>query len=135
MKHIRNWKIYKADVNLTTALEVLKNQKVIGHDAPIAIRFRDHGKIIESYESNLTFNINECTNPLWEILIPDTDEEAKNKKMKKLLMESNYSGLKHQKIENMTNSEIWDYIEDHLTDDQKYRMMLYFFDNKIYKKN
>ena len=27
MKHIRNWKIYKADVNLTTALEVFKRSE------------------------------------------------------------------------------------------------------------
>ena len=67
------------------------------------------------------------------ILIPDTDEEIKCEKIRQMVKDSNCSGLNHNKIDNLTIPEIFEWITDHLDNDQKYKVLLAFYDQKIYK--
>jgi hypothetical protein len=69
------------------------------------------------------------------VFIPDNDEEEKNEKIRNYLKGTNCTGLKHQKIDNMTIEEIWEHISNTMDKDKKYRMLLYYFENNIYKKN
>ena len=133
-KKVRNWKVVWDSYGLKSAIEILESQKSVKYDGPFAIR---HGRRFitpEDYRSDITFNLDEI-NGLWEILIPDNDQEEKNEKIRNLVKNSNCSGLTHAKIDNMTIDEIWKTISDSLTTDKKYRMLLLYYNNKIYKDN
>ena len=135
MKHIRNWKIYQSNVELKVALQILRDGKTIGGQSPVAIQHNKTGKFVEChqiYGYDLAFKPDEIDNN-WLVLVPDTDEEAKNEKIRNLMKDSCASGLKHEKIDNMTIDEIWQHISTHMDKDQKYRMLLDYYDKKIFK--
>ena len=131
MKHIRNWKVYRDYVSLSEALEILKKGTINGLH-PVCIQHAKTHKHIEKYEESLSFSPKELSNE-WYILVPDNDEEEKNEKIRTLMKESFCSGLKNDKIDNMTIDEIFEHIFNRLGKDQKYRMLKYYFENKIYK--
>ena len=131
MKRIRNWKII-ADCDLYTALKCVKEQKYPGYIGPFAIR--SCRKQYEGVEWNESFTIDEIEKK-WSILVPDNDEEAKNNKVRKLVKDSNCSGLSYDKIDNMTIKELWKHIESHLDADKMYRMLLLYYKEKVYKDN
>lgn len=135
MKHIRNWKIVATDVTFTDAIKILREQKYKLHIGPFMIKSAVTRRTIENYNPNEHFTLPEIEGT-FVILVPDTDEENKNNKIREYLKNTNISGLKHEKIDNMTTKEIWDYINAYLLkDDQRYRMLLYYFDNKIYSSH
>ena len=119
---------------LKSAIEILLSQKSVKYDGPFAIRRGRRFITIEDYRPDISFNLDEI-NGTWEILIPDNDQEEKNEKIRNLVKNSNCSGLTHAKIDNMTIDEIWKTISDSLTTDKKYRMLLLYYNNKIYKDN
>lgn len=133
MKKIRNWKVYQSGVSLKNALEMLKDGKTIGGQSPIAIKNSNTGKFIDAFSyGDISFTPNEI-NDDWLILVPDNDEEQKNEKIRKMMKESNCSGYNYDKIDNMTISDIWRNIAYNLDNNQMYRMLLYFYENKIFK--
>lgn len=133
-KKIRNWKVVWDSYGLKSAIEILLSQKSVKYDGPFAIRRGRRFITIEDYRPDISFNLDEI-NGTWEILIPDNDQEEKNEKIRNLVKNSNCSGLTHAKIDNMTIDEIWKTISDSLTTDKKYRMLLLYYNNKIYKDN
>ena len=133
MKKIRNWKVYQSGVSLKNALEMLKDGKTIGGQSPIAIKNSNTGKFIDTFSyGDISFTPNEIHDD-WLILVPDNDEEQKNEKIRKMMKESNCSGCNYDKIDNMTISDIWRHIAYNLDNNQMYRMLLYFYENKIFK--
>lgn len=135
MKRIKNWKLYKDKVELNTALNVLREGKTIGGHSPVAIQHENTGKFIEQdkvYDRDLSFKTDELDNK-WMILVPDDDKEQKNEKLRKLVKDSNCSGLNYDKIDNMTIHEIFRHIVTHVNEDQEYRWLLAFYKNEIYK--
>lgn len=135
MKHIKNWKVFASNIELQTALNILREGKTIGGHSPVAIQHANTGKFIEQdkvYDRDLSFKTDELDNK-WMILIPDDDKEQKNEKLRKLVKDSNCSGLNYDKIDNMTIHEIFRHIVTHINEDQEYRWLLAFYKNEIYK--
>ena len=136
MKKIRNWKVIKDNLDFLSASNMYKNQAINGtlYDY-IAIRIGHRiftpDEIIK-FESE-TFYPKEILSNDWVALIPDTDEECKNEKIRRLMKDSCCSRLKNDKIDNMTIPQIWEWVSDHLDKDQMYRMLLAYYDQKIYK--
>ena len=132
MKRIRNWKpiIEMADIHF--ALKTLRTQKVEGYTGPFAIKCGNRFISPEDTKIDMHFKLEEIDG-LWKILIPDNDEEQKNEKIRELMKASNCSGYNYNKIDNMTIDEIWKSVSDSLSRDKKYRLLLLYYNNKIYK--
>ena len=134
-KKIRHWKVIKSGLSYSEAMQMFNAQAVEGrlYDN-LSVRIGDRhfikGEVNPTtqqyYPSELIYNN-------WEVLVPDTDEEAKCDKIRQLVKDSNCSGLNHNKIDNLTIPELFEWIVEHLDDDQKYRLLLAFYDQKIYK--
>lgn len=135
MKHIRNWKSVATEVKFSDAINVLREQRFRLFAGPVMVKSNASKRSFETYDPKASFTLPEIEGT-FVILIPDTDEENKNNKIREYLKNTNISGLKHEKIDNMTTNEIWDYINQYLLkDEQKYRMLLYYFENKIYSNH
>ena len=138
---IRNWKEIKSNVDIKTALDAFYNkicyeQKYYAKE--IAIKNTDTGKFLSSDNVNILkvqFTTLEITNNHWSILIPDNDEEQKNFKIRQLVKNSNWSGLKWDKIDCMTVNELFDHCMNHMSDEQKYKIMKEFFENRWFMKS
>jgi len=137
MKTIRNWTVAKSNLDFQTAINMLKARAIQGtlYDN-IAIRLRDKMFIsrVNDNIANEKFYPREILSNEWEVLIPDTDEEAKNNKVRKMMKESTCSGLTNDKIDNMTIKEIWEYLCSKMSKDQMYRMIKLYYSEKIYKE-
>lgn len=131
-KKIRNWKVIADKIDITDALKILMNQKYENYTGPFAIQ--SYCKQYDTWGFDMGFTVNEAIKP-WKILVPDTDEEEKNEKVRQMVKDSNSSSLTHAKIDNMTIREIWNHIADRLSDDQVYKMIKLYYSEKIYKKN
>ena len=138
---IRNWKEIKSNVDIKTALDAFYNKICDKQNyEEIAIKNTDTGKFLKSDNVNLNilkvqFTTFEITNDHWSILIPDNDEEQKNFKIRQLVKNSNWSGLKWDKIDCMTVNELFDHCMNHMSDEQKYKIMKEFFENGWFMKS
>jgi len=133
MGKIRNWKILLENVSLETAVTALEQQRINLVSGPIAIQNSKTWSFYEKFDSStIRFKPSEIGNT-WMILVPDTDAEEKNAKVREWVKESNCSGYNYNKIDNMTIKEIWEMVSNKLNEDQQYRMLKYFYENKIYK--
>ena len=138
---IRNWKEIKSNVDIKTALDAFYNKICDKQNyEEIAIKNTDTGKFLSSDNVNLNilkvqFTTFEITNDHWLILIPDNDEEQKNFKIRQLVKNSNWSGLKWDKIDCMTVNELFDHCMNHMSDEQKYKIMKEFFENGWFMKS
>ena len=138
---IRNWKEIKSNVDIKTALDAFYN-KIYQEQKyeDIAIKNTDTGKFLSSDNVNLNilkvqFTTFEITNDHWSILIPNNDEEQKNFKIRQLVKSSNWSGLKWDKIDCMTVNELFDHCMKNMSDEQKYKIMKEFFENRWFMKS
>ena len=138
---IRNWKEIKSNVDIKTALDAFYNKICDKQNyEEIAIKNTATGKFLKSDNVNLNilkvqFTTFEITNDHWSILIPDNDEEQKNFKIRQLVKNSNWSGLKWDKIDCMTVNELFDHCMNHMSDEQKYKIMKEFFENGWFMKS
>ena len=138
---IRNWKEIKSNVDIKTALDAFYNKICDKQNyEEIAIKNTDTGKFLKSDNVNLNilkvqFTTFEITNDHWSILIPDNNEEQKNFKIRQLVKNSNWSGLKWDKIDCMTVNELFDHCMNHMSDEQKYKIMKEFFENGWFMKS
>lgn len=133
-KKIRHWKVIKSGLSLIEAINIFKAQAIEGHMYNnLAIRYGDRFFLGDSDPDKETFHISEFLFEEWEVLIPDTDEEAKCDKIRQAVKNSNCSGLSYDKIDNMTIPELFDRIMNGLDDDQKYRVLKAFYNEEIYK--
>ena len=131
MKHIRNWKLYRDKVSLSEALEVLQKGSINLYKN-IAIQNNKTNRFYDKYTDDIVLKPTDVNND-WMILVPDDDKEQKNEKLRKLVKDSNCSGLNYDKIDNMTIHEIFRHIVTHINEDQEYRWLLAFYKNEIYK--
>ena len=134
-KKIRNWKVIKSGLSYSEAMQMFNSQAVEGrlYDN-LSVRIGDRHFIKgESNPATQQYYPSELIYNDWEVLVPDTDEEAKCEKIRTLVKDSNCSGLNHNKIDNLTIPELFEWIVTHLDDDQEYRLLLAFYDQKIYK--
>lgn len=131
MKHIKNWKLYRDKVSLSEALEVLKKGSINLYKN-VAIQNNKTNRFYDKYTDDIVFKPTDVNND-WMILVPDDDKEQKNEKLRKLVKDSNCSGLNYDKIDNMTIHEIFRHIVTHINEDQEYRWLLAFYKNEIYK--
>lgn len=131
MKHIRNWKLYRDKVSLSEALEVLQKGSINLYKN-VAIQNNKTNRFYDKYTDDIVLKPTDVNND-WMILVPDDDKEQKNEKLRKLVKDSNCSGLNYDKIDNMTIHEIFRHIVTHINEDQEYRWLLTFYKNEIYK--
>ena len=134
-KKIRHWKVIKSGLSYLDALNIFTAQAIEGklYDnlaVRVGERFFQYG---ESNPITETYYPSEILRSNWEVLIPDTDEEAKCEKIRQLVKDSNCSRLNYAQIDNMTVPELFDWIMDGLDDDQKYRVLKAFYNEEIYK--
>lgn len=138
---IRNWKEIKSNADIKTALDAFYNKSYHEQNyEDIAIKNTDTGKFLSSDNVNLNilkvqFTTFEITNDHWSILIPNNDEEQKNFKIRQLVKNSNWSGLKWDKIDCMTVNELFDHCMKNMSDEQKYKIMKEFFENRWFMKS
>lgn len=135
-KKIRHWKVIKSGLSYKEAMDIFKVQAIQGklYDN-LSVRVGDRqffkGEVNPTtqqyYPSELIYDN-------WEVLIPDTDEEAKCEKIRQMVKDSSCSGLTNAKIDNMTVPELFERVMNNLNDDQKYRVLMTFYDQKMYKK-
>ena len=131
MKHIRNWKLYRDKVSLSEALEVLQKGSINLYKN-VAIQNNKTNRFYDKFSDDIVIKPADVNND-WIILVPDDDKEQKNEKLRKLVKDSNCSGLNYSKIDNMTIHEIFTRIASHLDEDQEYRWLLAFYEKEIYK--
>ena len=138
-KKIKNWKVIKSGLSFAEAAKMFKEQKI--EKIPfenVSIRLGRKQYIKDpiygtSEFDNDSFHQSAFFSTDWEVLVPDTDEEARCEKVRELMKNSCCSGLKNDKIDNLTIDEMYDHISSRLDKDQKYRMLLAYYDKMIYK--
>lgn len=137
-KVIRNWKILVKEVDTIKALQALREQKFLNGylpvNGPIAIKSQISREMFVEWDPSLQLRADETIGS-WFILVPDNDKERQKDKIIELAKESNATGLKHDKLEHMSIEEIWEYITGHFDDDIRYKMLKWYFENKVYSKN
>lgn len=134
-KKIRHWKVIKSGLSYLDAVNIFTAQAIEGklYDnlaVRVGERFFQYGVSDPVTE---TYYPSEILRSEWEVLIPDTDEEAKCENIRQLVKDSNCSRLNYAQIDNMTVPELFDRIMDGLNDDQKYRVLKAFYNEEIYK--
>ena len=140
LKRVRNWKVVKEGLTFQEASTIFQEQKMDGIPYEnISIRIgRRHFIKEEMYGvngfANETFRPVEILSKDWEVLIPDTDEEVKCEKVRQMVKDSNCSGLTYDKIDNMTTEEIWKHLCGRMDKDQIYRMIKFYYSEKVYKE-
>lgn len=137
MKRVKHWKSVYASIDTQGALNVLKTQTFeIGastFNGPFAIKSKVSNKLYTGYDPELRLSTAEVLGN-WELLQPDTDEEEKNNKIIQLAKESNCTGLSYERLDNMDTESIWNHLVTFMfTPKIKYRIMKWFFENKVYR--
>ena len=138
-KTIKNWKVIKSGLTFSEAKQIYENQYMdFKPYENISIRLANRQFIkdpiygTKNFE-NEHFYPKEFISTNWEVLVPDSDEEKKCEKIRRLMKDSCCSHLTNAKIDNLTIEEMYKWISDHLNKDQKYRMLLAYYDEMIYK--
>lgn len=137
---IKNWKVAYQGADCQTALNVLQNQVfAIPHEDPFTGPFAisaPTGRIFTEYSPNLTLKPNEIIGD-WTILVPNREKEERLIEIINWMKRTNCTGLSHPHINNMSLADIWEHISAHVGSDEMkaYKMLKYYFENNIYKKN
>lgn len=131
MKKIRNWKVIAEGIDTQKAIDILRNQEYQNFQGPFAVQ--SCSKQYDSWSYEMQFSLNEVLKT-WKVLVPDTDEEAKNEKIRQMVKDSNCSGLSYDKIDNMTIRELFKHIVNRVSEDQMYRMLKLYYSEKVYKE-
>lgn len=138
-KKIKCWKVAQDNVSLKDALNMFNHRAINGvlYDN-IALRF---GNRIFQYGiddiKSAAFSIDEMLKNTWEVLIPDTGAEEMLAKCRQIIKDEHFTGLKFDKIDNMTISELFSYIcyntLNNTSDQVKYRLIKEIIEKKLYK--
>lgn len=139
-KHVfRNWKIVDSNRGCDNAFTILRDQVYHGdcidpecRIGPYAIMHAVTKKFFDHYDEEISLSPKDTSSD-WLILTPDFEQERKNTEIRNLVKESNCSGLGYNRIDHMTFDEIFDYLTSNLDNDQKYKILEYFYKNKLYK--
>lgn len=139
-KIIRNWKAVKSDLDFNLAYNLYKSHKVDDVEYPVIGLRLGISKFFQSDLHNIDtamFSIREATSNKWEIVIPDNDAEEKTNKLRQMLKDKNFTGLRHDKIDNMSIDEMFNAIIDQMSrldKDNKYRIAKNIIETGLYKK-
>lgn len=139
-KIIRNWKTIKGDLDFNLAYNLYKLHKVDGIEYPIIGLRLGISKFFQSGLHNIEeamLSPKEATSNKWEIIIPDDAAEEKTNKLRQMLKNDHFTGLRYEKIDNMSIEEMWNevmHILNNLDKDTKYRLLKHIIENKLYKK-
>ena len=138
VKVIKNWKGIINLIGVTQALDILKTQTYPAFNVErgtYAIKSEASGRMLVCYNTELTLNANEILGT-WTILIPDTDKEEKLEEVRKLMKDSNASGLSYPHIDNMNINQIWERVSYliSLDETQMYKMLKHYYKENVYKK-
>lgn len=139
-KIIRNWKAVKSDLDFNLAYNLYKLHKVDGVEYPIIGLRLGVSKFFQSGLHNIDeamFSPREVTSNKWEIIIPDDAAEEKTNKLRQMLKDDHFTGLRYEKIDIMSIEDIWNKVMNilnRLDKDTKYRLLKHIIENKLYKK-
>jgi len=134
MKKKRLWKVIKTGLTYSKALSIFKAQAIEGKQyEDLAIQVGDKFFSRNSNPELEQYFPSELLNDTWEVLVPDTDEEAKCDKIRQAVKDSNCSGLNYAQIDNMTIPELFERIMSGLNNDQMYKVLKAFYNEEIYK--
>lgn len=138
MKKIKYWKSIGKNLSLKEALKVLDSHcyNNLRYDR---IGIRLEGKVIDQYDDYKTngFTFYEAISGCWEIVIPDIDTEEILLKARELVKNEHFLRLTNDRIDNMDINDIWHSIISYvnlLDENNKYRIIKHFIENKLYKK-
>lgn len=140
MRRIRNWKTIKDNLDFNLAFNLYKSHKINGVDYPIIGLRLYNTQFIQSgvdIINDIKLSPNEAISNKWEIVIPDDAAEEKTNKLRQMLKDKNFTGLRHDKIDTMSIDEMWDAIIEQLSrldKDNKYRIAKHIIENELYKK-
>jgi len=138
-KVIKNWKVIIPNLDSVTAFKIFKNRTIDGKLYDIIglrLGWRAFQSDINSLD-NESFSSKEILSDKWEIMLPDDEMEAILYKMRDMYKEEHFSGLSFDKIDNMSISDLYHALIDHMSsldDMNKYRIAKWIIENKIYKK-
>jgi len=139
-KIIRNWKVIKDNLDFNLAFNLYKSHKIDGVDYPIIGLRLAPSQFIQSgvdIINDIKLSPNEAISNKWEIVVPDDDAEEKTNKLRQMFKDNNFSGLRYEKIDNMSIEELWNSlfeVMDNLDKNNKYRIAKHIIENGIYKK-
>jgi len=139
-KIIRNWKVVKSDLDFNLAYNLYKLHKVDGVEYPIIGLRLGVSKFFQSGLHNIEeamLSPKEATSNKWEIIVPDDAAEEKTNKLRQLMKDNNFGGLRYDKIDNMSIEEIWMNIVDvisRLDKNNLYRISKHIIETGLYKK-
>lgn len=140
MRRIRNWKTIKDNLDFNLAFNLYKSHKIDGVDYPIIGLRLYNTQFIQSgvdIINDIKLSPNEAISNKWEIVIPDDAAEEKTNKLRQMLKDKNFTGLRHDKIDTMSINEMWDAIIEQLSrldKNNKYRIAKNIIENELYKK-
>ena len=139
-KIIRNWKVIKDNLDFNLAFNLYKSHKIDGEFYPIIGLRLGTSQFIQSgvdIINDIKLSPNEAISNKWEIVIPDDAAEEKTNKLRQMLKDKNFTGLRYDKIDNMSIDEMFNtilYIMDNFDKDNKYRIAKHIIENELYKK-
>ena len=135
---VKYWKTVKGGLDLQTALNMYRTQEIEGHrydylSIKLGYQIFEPG-YLSKYEK---FTIDEALSNNWELVVPDDAAEEKTNKLRQMLKDKNFTGLRYDKIDNMSIEEIFNEIlniMNNLDKDNKYRIAKHIIENELYKK-
>ena len=139
-KIIRNWKAIKSDLDFNLAYNLYKSHKVDDVEYPVIGLRLGVSKFFQSGLHNIDeamLSPREATSNKWEIIIPDDAAEEKTNKLRQMLKDKNFTGLRYDKIDNMSIEEMWNAIIEQMSrldKDNKYRIAKNIIETGLYKK-
>lgn len=131
---IKNWKLIDSGVNVIDAVNAITSKTYGCKEGKYAIRSTVTGRFITEFnESNQKLTIPEIEG-YWAVLVPDDEKEQMRTKIADLVKNSNWSGLSHNRIDNLTISKLWETVSEKISNDEKlmYKTMKMFFENRLY---
>lgn len=131
---IKNWKLIDSGVNVIDAVNAITSKTYGYKEGTYAIRSTVTGRFITEFnESNQKLTIPEIEG-YWAVLAPDDEKEQMRTKIADLVKNSNWSGISHNKIDNLTISKLWETVSEKISNDEKlmYKTMKMFFENRLY---
>lgn len=135
---IRNWIAIKTSQPIAHALEVLKQQSTpYWANGPYAIRDNKNGRLLTKFDPTEVFSPQEILYDVWDIMVPDDKKEIQLGEIRELFKDCNecFHEVSRIKINHMNMEEIWDAtVENLLTDETRYELLKYYFQEKLYKK-
>ena len=139
-KIVRNWESAKSNLDFTSAYNLYKSQVIDDKFYPVIGLRLGVSKFFQSNIHNIDdahLSPREVVSTNWEIIVPDDEFEEKTNKLRQLLKDKNFTGLRYEKIDNMSIEEMLNAtfeVINNLDKNNKYRIAKNIIENELYKK-